>query len=255
MDWQIRRKILYALAVVIAVSSFIVYVLKDTLFPVPTCFDKKQNGYEVGIDCGGVCALRCSSEVIPLSVLWTRILKTSNNTYDLIAMVSNKNINNATNNVPYTFTVYNEKGQPMQDIKGITVTPVNGDFPIIEQSVVISGNPRTVTIQIGDGPHYNVNEKPTSPTLSISNEHYEPGQIPRVYVTVQNKKRMTIRDLPVKVILFDQENNAYAVGSTVIPELGKEESKDVSFTWSAPLPYPPLRIRAYPIFDPFLSIQ
>jgi hypothetical protein len=94
-----------------------------------------------------------------------------------------------------------------------------------------------------------------SPTLSIGNEKYEEGSIPRVYVTVQNKKRITVTNLPIKVILFDQDNNAYAVGQTIVPELNKEESKVVSFTWDAPLPYPPTRIRAYTMFDPFLPVQ
>jgi hypothetical protein len=143
----------------------------------------------------------------------------------------------------------------MQDIKGFTLTPVSGDFPIIRQSITSKYIPKTVSLTITDGLHYNVNEKPTSPTLSVSNERYESLLVSRVYATVQNKKRLTIRDLPVKVVLFDEYNNAYAVGETVIPELGKEEMKEVSFTWKTRLPFAPTRIRVYPIFDPFLPTQ
>jgi hypothetical protein len=69
MDWQTRRKIMYALATVITIGAVAVYMLRDTLFPEPTCFDKKQNGYEVAVDCGSICSLRCSSEVAPLTIL------------------------------------------------------------------------------------------------------------------------------------------------------------------------------------------
>lgn len=255
MDWQTRRRFLYLLATIITVLATTVFLLRDVVFPDPTCRDSKQNGYELGIDCGGTCALRCSSEVVPLSVLWARSIKSSATTYDLVAMVSNKNINNAAQRVIYTFMVYDEKGELVAEVKGVTVTPVNGDFPVIEQAVTLSSKPETVVLRIEDGKHYRVAEKSTSPTISISNERYEAGNIPRVYATVQNRKRQTIRDLPVKVLLLDQDNNVYAVGQTIIPELAKEEFKVVSFTWSSPLPYPPLRIRAYPIFDPFLSIE
>lgn len=255
MDWQSRRKFLYLLSFVVVILAGTVYVMRDILFPEPTCVDKKQNGFEVGVDCGGVCAVRCTSEVVPLSVLWTQLLRTSSSTYDIVGMVSNKNINHAAHIASYVFTVYDENGVSLGETKGVTLTPVNGDFPIIRQSLSFRAVPKTVSLTLTDGPHYNVNEKPTSPTVSVGNERYESTLKPRVYATVQNRKRMTIRDLPVKVILFDQNNNAYAVGETVIPELGKEEMKEVSFTWNSPLPFAPTRIRAYPIFDPFLSIQ
>lgn len=255
MDWQTRRKFLYLLAAAITTVAVVVFVLRDTFFPEPTCKDNRQNGYEVGVDCGGTCPLLCVSEVVPLDVLWTRFIKSSDSTYDLVAMVSNKNINNAARTVKYTFMTYGAHGELIHESKGVTVTPVNGDFPIVMQSVPFKVEPKAVTLTIEDGPHYRVVEKSTSPTISIGNERYEAGSIPRVYATVLNRKRQTVRDLPVKVVLFDQDNNAYAVGQTIIPELGKEEAKVVSFTWGSPLPYPPTRIRAYPIFDPFLTIE
>jgi hypothetical protein len=255
MDWQTRRKFLYLLSFIVVLIATAVYFSRDILFPEPTCVDKKQNGFEVGVDCGGVCAVRCTSEIIPLSVAWARVIRTSTTTYDIVGMVSNKNINHAAHIASYVFTAYDDSGNAIQEIKGVTLTPVNGDFPIVRQNVSFKVSPKTVSLTLADGPHYNVNEKPTSPTVSVGNERYEYTLVPRVYATVQNRKRMTIRNLPIKVILFDQDNNAYAVGETVIPELGKEELKEVSFTWNYPLPFPPTRIRAYPIFDPFLTIQ
>lgn len=254
MDWQIRRKFLYGSAVIIALLALVIYFFRDTLFPAPTCFDGKQNGYEVGVDCGGICAPRCASEVQPLVVLWTRALKTSATTYDLVAMVSNKNIDNASHSIAYSFVVYDAQGRVMKEVRGNTIAPISGDFPVLEQSVILPQFPRNVTLQIQDDIHYKVNEKPTSPTLRIGNERYEAGTIPRVYATVVNTKQITIRDLPVIVVLFDQNNNAYAVGKTLIPQLNKEEAKEVSFTWDFPLASSPLRIKVYPLFDPFLSI-
>lgn len=254
MNWNTRRKTLYGSALVIIIISLSLYIFRDILFPVPTCSDGKQNGYELGIDCGGICAPRCASEVEPLIVLWAQTFKTTKSTYDLVAMVSNKNIDNASHGISYTFTVYDSMGRVMREVKGKTVAPISGDFPILEQSVSLPQAPRNVSLAIEDGIHYKVNEKPTSPTLRIGNERYEAGTLPRVYATVTNTKQIIIRNLPVIVVLFDQNNNAYAVGSTLIPQLDKEEAKEISFTWDSPLSFPPVRIKVYPIFDPFLSI-
>ncbi len=254
MDWQTRRKFLYTVSFVFVILAASIFLLRDILFPKPTCSDKKQNGFEIGVDCGGTCNLRCSSEVAPLTTLWTRFIKTGENRYDLVAMVSNKNINNAAESVKYTFTVYGEDGSVIKEFSGITATPVNGDFPIMMLSVELLKRPSSVLINFIDKPHYTVRERTESPSVSVGQERYEEGDPFRVYVSVKNNKRKTIEKLPVKVLLYDEYNNVYAVGATVIESLGKEEVKTASFVWNKPyFSAPPTRIRAYPILNPFLT--
>ena len=255
MNWQTRRKFIYALSLGIFLISCTVYFLQDTIFPDPTCGDGTKNGHEVGVDCGGLCALRCTSEVTPLTVLWSRAVQTNRGMYDLVAMVSNKNIDNASHEAEYEFTVFGSNGELLKSIKGKTSTPIDGDFPIIEQSVSMNQVPVTVTLQITDGPHYTVHEKPTSPTIRIINERYESGDTPRVYARVMNTKRTTITDLDVLVVLYDEDNNAYATGKSHIKRLDKEEIKDVIFTWNAPFVSPPVRIKVFPVFDPFIIVE
>ncbi|MCF7843947.1 hypothetical protein K9M47_03575 [Candidatus Gracilibacteria bacterium] len=257
MDWQTRRKLIYAIATILIVGASSMYLFRETIFPTPTCFDKKMNGYEIGVDCGGTCDLspRCVSEIIPLEVMWARAIKSSSTTYDLVAMVSNKNINNAARNISYTFTTYDVQGLMIAETKGVTLAPINGSFPVIKQSIILNKEPTTVTLQIEEEPHYKVHEKPTSPTLRITNERYEAGDTPRVYATIKNTKRTTVSNLPIRVVLFNEEDNAYAVGETILPRLDKEEIKEISFTWRAALPSAPVRIRVYAIFDPFIAIE
>ena len=253
MTWRTQRRLIYGVAVIFVVASAVLYIYRDNFFPVPTCFDKKQNGYESGIDCGGTCSLRCTQEVSPLTVLWSRALKTSNNTYDLVTMVSNKNINNASRALGYTFNVYDGYGSLVTTISGTTTAPVDSDFPIIVQNVTLTKRPKDVVTQLMDGPHYTVKELPTSPTIRQTSVHYEAGDIPRVYATITNTKRITISNLPVRVVLFDEFNNALGVGQTIIPFLDKEGVQEISFTWDAPFAKDPSKIIIYPIFDPFLS--
>lgn len=256
MNWQTRRRLSYALATLIFICATAVYLSRDTLFPPPTCFDGKQNGYESGIDCGGTCSLVCKNDIDPLTVLWSRAIKVTDGVYDLVAMVSNKNINNASHATGYTFSVYSEDGSIIGQLKGTTTAPVDGDFPIIRQGIKISKTPVQVVTTLDDTLHFVVNEKPTSPTVRVSNEEYEKtDDISRVYARITNTKRVKIVNLPIRVVLFNDEGNAYAVGETIIPVLDKEDIKDISLTWDPPLPFSPTRIKVYPIFDPFVSIE
>jgi len=253
-NWSSRRKLVYGSGTIIAIILVSIYLFRDTLFPTPTCFDQKQNGYETGIDCGGVCSLRCSQEVIPLSVAWARVLKVSTSTYDFAALISNKNIDNAPRGIAYTFVAYNKEGKEIARIEGTSIAPVDGDFPVVAQNIPLREVPAELSATVSANvPHYTVVEKPTVPTLRISTPQYESGSIPRVYATITNNKRLVLRNIPVRAVLYDTEGNAYAVGQTIIPELGKEAAQNIVFTWDRAFPFPPTKIRVFPILDPFLG--
>ena len=72
---------------------------------------------------------------------------------------------------------------------------------------------------------------------------------------IVNTKRLEINNLPVRVVLFDDKDNAYAVGQSLIPYLEKEGAQEIIFTWDEPLPVPPTRIGVYPIFNPFEALS
>ncbi len=251
--WEFKRKLLYSLTFIIFVCAALVFLLRGFLFPEPTCFDKKQNGFESGLDCGGTCALMCTSDVKPLSVVWAKAIRLGKDVvnYDLVAFVTNTNIDNAARGVGYTFNLFDENGNLYQTFTGSTTVPLDGSFPLIIQNVTLSKAPSNVTATLTEGNHFKVIESPTSPTVRVTGRRYEAGVIPRVYATIANSKRIDIVNLPVRALLFDNNDNVYAVGQTIIPSLPKEGTQEVIFTWGESLPYPPTRIGIYPIFDPF----
>lgn len=251
MDWSTKRKIVYACAVIIAISGAGIFATKDILFPKPTCFDTKKNGFESGIDCGGACRLVCKADVSPFVVTWSKAIQVEKGVYDFVGMVRNSNINNASQVVGYTFQAYSRGETPIATISGSTTVPLDGLFPIIVQNTKLAESPQTVTLTLFDGDHYTVEENPISPTVRIGDRRYEAGDVSRVYATIINTKRMDINNLPVRVVLFDQYDNAYATGETYIEKLLKEESKEIVITWRNILSFPPTKIGIYPIFNPF----
>jgi hypothetical protein len=252
MNWSSKRKFLYACAGVIFVSTLGVYFLRGVFIKEPTCSDGKMNGFEVSVDCGGTCALKCTQEVTPLVVSWSRAIRTGSTTYDVVAMIMNKNTDNASRMLQYKITLYSNTGIPLGSFTGSTMAYLDGDFPIIMQNVsATSGVVTKVVTELFDQPHYAIKGKSPVPVIRVANTRYEPGQVTRVYSTIVNTKQLTFENLPVKVVLFDAEDNAYAVGETLIPFLNKEESKDISFIWPHLLKVAPTKIRVYPLIDPF----
>lgn len=254
MDWGLRRKLVYALAVTVALSALAVFLLRDTLFPAPTCVDQKKNGYEFGVDCGGTCALKCTQEVNPLVVVWAKVIPSGPGIYDIVAMINNSNIDNASQEIGFSFTLYDEQGTTTATFFGSTTAPLAGKFPVIIQNVPLEKAPKEVVASLSDGPHYTVKESPSSPTVRIVNRRYEQDSISRVYATARNTKQVEINNLPVRVVLFDTKDNAYAVGQTIVPRIAKEGVAEIVFTWNNVLSAPPARIEVYPIFDPFKAI-
>lgn len=255
MSWELRRRLIYAFVVIVTLTAVTIFFLQDTLFPAPTCVDGKKNGQESGIDCGGVCALRCSQEVVQLTALWSKAIPLGNSMYDLVALINNSNIDNASRIIGYTFTIYDDQGLVSDTFSGSSTAPLDGKFPVIIQNVSLKNAPSNVTVKLSDGPHYIVQESPTSPTIKVLNRNYEEsGNISRVNVVLMNTKRIEINNLPIRVLLYDEKDNVYAVGQTIVPYLAKEGLQQAIFTWDAPLPFAPTRIGVYPIFNPFEAI-
>jgi hypothetical protein len=253
MNWSLQRKLIYGFALSIFITGAILYTFRETIFPAPTCFDKEQNGYETGIDCGGTCSLRCKEEVIPLALKWTRVLETSSGKYDLVALVTNKNISNAPRVLTFTFLVYDDGGNVTKTITGTSTVPVDGDFPIIVQNVALGEKPRELGVELSRDSHFAVKELPTSPTIRITNVRFEQGSIPKVFATVTNTKRTVISKLPVRAVLYGADGNAFGVGETIIPFLDKEGVQTIAFTWDKAFAETPIKTTIYPIFDPFIG--
>lgn len=251
MEWSTKRKIIYALSAFICLGAIAVFIFQNILFPDPSCVDKKRNGFESGVDCGGICSLRCENEIIPLQALWSRVLPAGSSTYDIVGLVQNKNINNAPIKVPYTFNIYNTSGAVIKTIHGTTTVPVEDDAPIVIQNVPFSETPARSVLSLEKVNHYLAKEKVATPPIRTVRTRFENGAIPRLYASIQNVTQTPFASLPVSVILYDENQNAIGVGETVVQYLDKEEQKELVFTWNQEITGSVSKIRLYYELKPF----
>lgn len=253
MNWASSRKVIYAFVVLVALVLLGVYGFRDTLFPKATCNDMKQNGYEEGIDCGGLCARKCVDQITPIQVLWARALPVSPGIYDLAGMLSNRNLDSVPITFAVTFTVYNANREVIYSQKIDAVPPSTGDIPVMIQNVKFSEEPKNVIITVEEGTYYKISPNFQTVQISVTNVSFENGDIPRAYVTIRNVTRNRFINFPVRVVLYDADQNAIGVGQSFVESLDKQAEKSIPFTWKSQFLNKPVVYKAYPILSPFPS--
>lgn len=252
MDWSTRRKIIYTSTAIILIVVYSLYHFRDVISPAPTCSDGKANGNENGVDCGGSCQLVCVGDTKPLVVEWSSFIKTQENTYDLVALVSNKNVNIDPLSTSYDFVLTNKDGENIFEKKGEIVAPVNSAFPIILQNIHLKDRPVQMSVSLSSGKYFKTVLNGNMTLVKVTSKTFEEGKgISRVYANITNNTLNTLLKVRVGVILFDENKNAVGVGETFIDKLDGQEKRQVIWTWNTPFENKPLTVDVYPIINPF----
>jgi hypothetical protein len=251
MDWSTKRKLLYAFSVIFFVIAVIVFSLREVIFPSPTCFDNKKNNFEINVDCGGGCDKKCTEEVTPLTPLFSQAISLSNGQYDIVALISNANIDNAAKSFSYTFYFYNKEGGLISTLTDTSIQPLDGKFPLYIPNVTLSEVPFKTLITLATSTHFKVKESPLTPTLRVRDIRFERDNNARVTASVFNTKRFELRDIEFIAFLYDEKENVYGVSKTLIPFIGKEDTKNATFVFDASVKKEPTRVVVYPLLDPF----
>ncbi|MFO0743477.1 MAG: hypothetical protein U0469_00260 [Candidatus Paceibacterota bacterium] len=264
--WRQRRKNTFILIILILVLAYSGYKIYPYLNPVPTCFDKKQNGDELGVDCGGSCQAVCPTQVAAFNIKFAKAIKTEDGLYDLVALVENKNSdkNTVDGSVDYIFNIYDKAGSVIKTVTGTTSLLLGQTFPVIVQNTPIdlgsSGNDiGQVSFQIKDNNKSwkNENSVYASSFFNVYDTRFDQNKndISQLNVTLQNLTAATFRNFPVRVMLYDDKNNLIGVNETIVKEFGPREMKNVIFTWRNPLNSDNPKVNVYEIITPFTVIK
>jgi hypothetical protein len=251
LSWSARRRIGYFAFViaVLAVLGSAVYVFYK---PAPSCFDGKQNGNELGIDCGGSCARVCPLEVVPLQVLWSRLFTISpgvngqGGNYDVAALLKNPNLHHGTGTFPYTFKIWDEAGVLLSTRKGSAWLNPGEQLVVFEPRVAVGTRaPARVDFEISAAPVW---QKITGelPILTIGKKNFTNLPTPRLDSSIKNDSLQSLGGFDVVAVLSDENENAVAVSSTYVESLASGATAPPVFTWPAPIATPVTFIDLYP---------
>lgn len=233
---------------IILIISFTFYLVYK---PKPTCFDKKMNQAELGVDCGGPCAKACLNELVPLTIWWTRVFPTTKGLYDVAVLVENQNSRFGVQKIDYTLRIYDKFNVLIAEKSGETFFNPREKFVIYEPNI-------DTKEQVAEKAFLYFAEKANwqkikvvTPTLSIGPKNYSDNPQPRLQSSVTNNSLDTLRGTKFVAILSDKEGNALAASQTLIDNLLGNESKELNFTWPNSLATEPAIIDIYPKLNLF----
>ncbi len=249
MSWALKRRVLI-LSIVILVLAFVgggVFFLLSKP-PAPTCIDGIQNQDERGVDCGGMCAYLCASDVTVPSVTFTRAV-TSGSRVDVVAQIQNRNSRASAENARYTVELYDQAGVRVGVVSGVIDIPPGATVPIFHSGIardVATIGQAFLTIDSASLHWYESPLPASSPlTESVRTESLSP---PSVTALLRNPTAYPMRDITVVATIFDALGVPFAASQTVVETLPPRGTAPVSFFWNESFLTTPGRIdvRAVP---------
>ena len=243
LSWRAKRQLAYfsvfALAFILIVGGII-----WLFWPDATCFDKRQNQNEEGVDCGGVCGGKCLGHVENVHVLWTRFFEIENGFYDVAALIENPNVFAGTKEFVYRFKLHDQDNILIAIREGRTFINPQERFVAFESHIrTLTRIPFRASIEIdpiswerGEG------RKPDIVSFGYKLIREPFG---RLEATLRNNDIFDVENIEAVAILLDASENAIAVSRTIVESIADESEKGIGFTWPFPITEEPASIKLY----------
>ena len=233
--WAFRRQLQYLIFFSVVLIGIFTLVYFQYIYSPSTCFDETQNGFELGVDCGGECIRICPFELREPTVDWARSFRVTEGVYNAVGYVENSNRGAASPELKYTFSIYDDDGL-ITERSGVSVLPPGGKFPIFEGRITTGERVPTRTFLEIEPPEL-------WQPISVGNEQFSVlkrelfsvDKLPKIKATLKNNNLTEVAKAEVVATIFDTSSNALAVSKTVIENFGARSEKEVVFTWPEPI--------------------
>lgn len=234
LSWGAKRK-LSVFAVFAVIVFFGVIAIIYFFQAPPTCFDRKQNQGEAGVDCGEPCA-PCSNQIRDLALLWTRFFPVSADAVEIAALLENTNQFLAAKNLVYAVKLYDTDNVLIAVRENTTFIEAGSRF-VIYESAMATGNrtPAKAIVEIRSAEW--VAQEPRVLKIDILNiDNFLDGEAPHVELGIKNRGGETYKNIEVTAVLFNSADEAVGASRTVADSLGIDEEKKLVFTWPEAIP-------------------
>lgn len=233
--WAFWRRLQYGTAYIVLIVSTIVVVHYAYFYSPPTCFDGRQNGDELGVDCGGSCTRICTFTVAPPTILWAKSFKVTDGQYNAVSYVENRNQIAGTPNLRYTFRLIDSQGIIIERT-GVTELPANSTLPIFEGRIDTGNRAPTETVLVlEDANLWLPSSYNRSQFRTISTELRGVNARPRLDVTIENTEVTSVSNVSVVAVIFNAIGTPLTASQTFVDQLPGRTRSDVVFTWPRPI--------------------
>jgi len=200
----------------------------------PSCFDGKQNQDELGIDCGGTCALLCPEQSRDPLISFQRLYEANRGVYTALAMLENPNQGVFARKVSYSFKVYDVNNVLLQEVTGSTFIPPAREFPVFASPIVTNNRVAVKeTFAITDSSIAWEQGAWVEPALDVANvNRSQVNGRERVEADIVNHEVYPIKNLQVVAVVYDEDGNASEASATVLDYVSPQDTGHISFAWS-----------------------
>lgn len=232
--WAQKRRLQYELGIGGVLFVILGIFLYTGLQKPPSCFDKKQNQAELGIDCGGPCSARCAFEVQDMQTLWTRPFPVTKEYWNAVAYVENPNFDSYVGELAYRFQVYDANNTLIIERTGTTFVSGNPIIPVFSGGLQVgSREPRRATFEWTSRPYWQ--RMTTKPKVEVSGQRYTGStQTQTITASLHNREVREQRNVEVTAVVYGRNQNAIAASQTLVEYLAPLTSVELSFTWPEP---------------------
>lgn len=250
MSWGTERRNSIIFIFFVIVLGIFAYVLYDALYEPPNCFDKKWNGNEAGIDCGGSCELLCESQVLNPIIRWTRLFEVAPGVYNVLAYIENPNPTGGVENVPYRFKIFDDKNVLLQERRGTMNIYPKSIIPVLESSLAVGKLEATrVSFEFSEPLVWKKRELKENMIAIQDEEISNVEDEPRIRAIVKNTGLVALKNVKVVAVVYDENDNAIAASRTLFETMPADTNLEAFFAWPTPFSSEPFRFELIPIYD------
>ncbi|OGC88960.1 hypothetical protein A2419_01205 [Candidatus Adlerbacteria bacterium RIFOXYC1_FULL_48_26] len=249
LSWSDRRKYMYLTVFGAIGVALLCWAYFSFIYHAPTCFDGFKNGSEIGVDCGGSCALLCKNQTREPSVAWARSFLTvsaasttsvagekTNNIYTAAAYIQNTNLTAGARKAAYSFQLFDAKNQLIIERNGVTDLPPLPVIPVIETNIPTGTRVIARTLFAFSAlPTWTSVAPDSLPAIDVSRQVLA-ADGSRLTLTLENNTVKDISNIIVGGVLFDGDGVALAASKSLITSLPRKSSQNVTLTWPLGVP-------------------
>ncbi len=233
--WAFWRRMQYGIGYALIVMLCVTGVYYNYFYEPDSCFDEMQNGDELAPDCGGSCVRICSFTVEPPRVLWAESFAVTDNQYNAVAYVENRNQVAGTPELRYKFQLFDKDGL-INEKSGVTSLPPNSTQPIFEGRIATGGRvPSYTTLELESSQLWLPGASDRSNYRTTALELLHADTRPRLNVTLQNDNLYTVSNVEVIATIFDARGTPLTASQTFIDNFVGRTQSNLVFTWPRPI--------------------
>lgn len=230
MEWATKRQLQYALVVLGAILVAAIALWFTFFYKAPTCSDGVMNQKEEGVDCGGQCTKVCEAPAV--SALWSRSVKVADGVYHAVAMVRNPATDAGTNNLPYTFFLYDADNILVAQRSGSMILEPGETVPLLETNIVTRERvPVKTFVEFGRA-IWRERSRTQSPVV-VNSEVFDPEAL-RLTARVSNSTPTLVPKVILTALVYGKDEVVIAASQTILGDIPPRGETEAVFTWQEP---------------------